>query len=67
MTTKSDRKSRNNATDTACAWAMIGGVGLLFTPAAPLGIALVGQSVATMVTRVGVDVAETMHDRKYAE
>ena len=67
MTSKSDRQKRNDATDTACAWGLIGGIGLMFTPAAPFGIALVGQSVATMITRVGVDAAETMHERKYAE
>ena len=67
MTVKSDRQQRNRNTDTACAWAMGIGALLMATPAAPFGLALIGQSAATMITRVGVNAAETVHDRKYTE
>ena len=67
MTVNKSREQRNNDTNTACAWAMAGGALLLFTPIAPLGAALIGQSIGTMATRVGVDAVENLHDRKYAE
>lgn len=67
MTDNRTREQRNNDSANFCGWGIAIGSLLMCTPAAPLGVAMIAQSAIGLVAVAGVDAAETIHDRKYAE